>query len=128
MGVVVTLKSKMATSSAWSYLEILDQFYLTNLKSQTIRPSRYSTAEPHQNTCLHYCYLNFPLSGKYNAILDSFVTITPTMHVRATNALFDVIMHKVYSNIKPCYCGNFFSLFGERRDVTSARFKPVKNS
>ena len=41
----------------------------------------------------------FPASGKYNPILDSFVTTTPTMHVRAAKALFDVIMHKVYSGI-----------------------------
>ena len=35
---------------------------------------------------------------KYNAImiLDSCVTTTTTMHVRAAKALFYVIMHKVY--------------------------------
>ena len=38
----------------------------------------------------------FPASEKYDAILDSFVTTTPTMHVRATKASFDVIMHKVH--------------------------------
>ena len=41
--------------------------------------------------------LNFPASGKYDAILDSFVTTTTTMHVRAAKTLFGVIMHKVYS-------------------------------
>ena len=35
----------------------------------------------------------FPALGKYDAILDSFVTTTPTMHVRAAKAFFDVIMH-----------------------------------
>ena len=40
--------------------------------------------------------IKFSASGKYDAILDSFVTTTPTMHVRAAKALFDVIMHKVY--------------------------------
>ena len=40
----------------------------------------------------------FPASGKYHAILDLFVTTTTTMYVRAAKALFDVIMHKVYSS------------------------------
>ena len=96
MVVVVTLKSKMKVISVWPYLEILAQFYLTYLKAQTNRPSRNSTAQPHQNTCQHYCHLNFQASGKYGVILDSFVTTTPTMHVRAAKALFDVIMHKLY--------------------------------
>ena len=55
------LESMMAASSAWPYLGILDQFYLTYLKAQTNRPSRNSTAQPHQNTCQHYCRINFPL-------------------------------------------------------------------
>ena len=33
-----------------------------------------------------------PTSGNYDAILDSFVITTPTMHVRAAKAFFDVIM------------------------------------
>ena len=37
----------------------------------------------------------FPASGKYDAILDSFVTTTTTMQVQAAKALFYVIMHKV---------------------------------
>ena len=63
MGVVVTVKSKTVASSAWHYLEILDQFYLTYLKAQTNCPSRYLTAQPHHNTGQHYCHLNFPLPG-----------------------------------------------------------------
>ena len=47
----------------------------------------------------------FPALGEYDAILDSFVTTTPTMHVRAAKALFDVIMHKVYSPIPICTPG-----------------------
>ena len=39
----------------------------------------------------------FPASGKYEAILDSFVTKTPTMHVRAAKELLDVVMHMVLS-------------------------------
>ena len=31
-----------------------------------------------------------------DAILDSFMTKTPAMHVQARKALFDIIMHKVY--------------------------------
>ena len=42
--------------------------------------------------------LPFKFPGKYDAILDSFVTTTPTMHVRAAKPLFDVIMHKVCYN------------------------------
>ena len=38
----------------------------------------------------------FPASGKYDAMLDSYVSTTPTMHVRAAKALFEIIMHKVY--------------------------------
>ena len=42
---------------------VLDQFYLTYLKAQTNRPSRYSTAQPDENTCQYYFPLNFPLRG-----------------------------------------------------------------
>ena len=38
----------------------------------------------------------FPASGKYDAIMNSYVTTTSTMHVRAAKALFYVIMPKVY--------------------------------
>ena len=38
----------------------------------------------------------FPASGIHDVILDSFVTTTPTMFVRAAKALFGVIMHSVY--------------------------------
>ena len=37
----------------------------------------------------------FPAFVKYGAILDSLMTTTHTMHIRAAKALFDVIMHKV---------------------------------
>ena len=36
------------------------------------------------------------------------VTTTPTMHVRAAKALFDVIMHKVYSTV---HCRQVFPRF-----------------
>ena len=41
----------------------------------------------------------FPALEKYDTILNSCVTATTTMHVRAAKALFYVIMHKVYSNV-----------------------------
>ena len=44
MGVVFTLKFKMAASSAWPYLEILDHFYLTYLKPKQI--ARAPTKRP----------------------------------------------------------------------------------
>ena len=41
------------------------------VKPQTNRPSRNSTAQPHQETCRYYCHLiKFSASGKYDAILD----------------------------------------------------------
>ena len=51
MGVAVTLKSKMAASSASSGGNNEMVVYLTYLKAKTIRPIRYSTTQPHQNTC-----------------------------------------------------------------------------
>ena len=36
---------------------------LTYLKIQTNCPSRYSTTQLYQNTCQHYCHLDFPLRG-----------------------------------------------------------------
>ena len=54
-------------------------------------PSRYSTAQPHQNARQHDCHLNFPLGGIRRHIGYSFVTTIPIIHVRAAKALFDVI-------------------------------------
>ena len=60
MGVEVMLKFKIADSGASSR---------GNSKStgprasQTNRPSRYSMAQPHQNTCHHYWHQKFPASG-----------------------------------------------------------------
>ena len=36
----------------------------------------------------------FPASGKYDAILDAFVTTTPTMHVQDNSRSCKSIMHK----------------------------------
>ena len=44
--------------------------YWTNLKAQRNRPSRYSTTQPYENTCKHYCHLNFRASNKYDVILE----------------------------------------------------------
>ena len=52
-----------------------------------------SATSEHMSALLSF---KFPASGKYDAILDSFVTTTPTMHVRTAEALFYAIMHKVY--------------------------------
>ena len=98
--VVVTLKSKMAAGSASSGGNSKSAASVIYLKAQTNRPSRYSTAQPHTNTCQHYCHLNFPLRRKSDAILNSCVTATTTMHVRAAKALFYVIMHKVYLSMR----------------------------
>ena len=61
-------------------------------------PSEVEMAKEQEYLLEHMSALlpfKFPASGKY-AILNSFVTTTPIMHVQAAKALFDVIMHKVY--------------------------------
>ena len=96
MGVAVTLKSKMAPGSASSGGNSrLEQFYLTYLKAQTNRrtPTQWPSTYIEHVSLLPF---KFPASGNYDAMLDSFVTTTPTMDVQAVKALFDVIMHKVY--------------------------------
>ena len=95
MGVVVTLKSKMTSTHAWTYLEIQDQFYLSYLKAnKSPEPLVDGQATSEHMTAL--LSFKFPASGKYDGILNVFVTTTPTVRVRAVKALFDVIMHKVY--------------------------------
>ena len=63
MGVEVLENSKMAASSTRSggISKIIVSFDLSKVKQFAQR--RYSTAQPHQNTCRHYCQLNFPLLG-----------------------------------------------------------------
>ena len=73
MGVAVTLKSKMAASCPRSG----GNSKIMVLKAQANRLSLFK----------------FPASGKYDAVLDSFVTTTTTMHVRAAKALSYVILH-----------------------------------
>ncbi|CAH3171485.1 unnamed protein product [Porites lobata] len=91
MVVVVTLKSKMAASCNSSG---------GNRKSSNKYPEplldRPATSE-HLSAFLPF---KFAASGKYNAILDSCMTTTTTMHVQAAKALFYVIMHKVYEDGK----------------------------
>ena len=48
--VVVTLKSKMTASSASSWANSKSTWYLAYLRAQINHPSRYSTAQLHQNT------------------------------------------------------------------------------
>ena len=60
-------------------------------KSPEPPPGGPATSE-HKSVLLRF---KFPASEKYDAILDSFVTTTLTVHVPATKASFDVIMHKV---------------------------------
>ena len=80
---VVTLKSKM--------LVVCD---LSESSDKSPEPQLDGPAtSEHMSAFLPF---KFPASGKYDAILDSCVTTTTTMHVRAAKALFYVIMHKVY--------------------------------
>ena len=91
MGVVVTLKSKMATSSASSEgnSEIIVSFDLSESSNKSPEPLLDSSATSELMSAL--LPFKFPASGKYNAILDSFVATTTTMHVRAAKVLFYVI-------------------------------------
>ena len=70
MVVVVTLKSKMAAGSASSGGNSKSTGSMIYLKAQTNRSSCYSTAQPHQNTCQHYCHLNFPLFGEIRSHVE----------------------------------------------------------
>ena len=95
-GVVVTLKSKMAASSASSggNSKIIVSFDLSESSNKSPEPLLDGPAtSEHMSALLPF---KFPASGKYDAILDSFVTTTTTMHVRAAKVLFYVILHKVY--------------------------------
>ena len=69
-------------------------FDLSESSNKSFEPQLDGPAtSEHLSALLPY---NFPASGKYDAILDSFVTTTPTMQVRSAKALFDVITQKVY--------------------------------
>ena len=99
MGVVVTLKFKMAASSASSggNSKIIVSFDLSESSNKSPEPLLDGPAtSEHMSALLPF---KFPVSGKNDAILDSFVTTTATMHVRDAKALFYVIMHEVYLSI-----------------------------
>ena len=95
MGIVVTLKSKMVASSAscGGIVKVQDleldpkSNKLPKLLLDSPATSEHMSALPP---------FKFRASWKYNTIMDLFVTTTPTIHVQATEALFDVTMQKVY--------------------------------
>ena len=74
--------------------EIVVSFVLSESSNKSLEPllDGLATLE-HMSAMLPF---KFPASGKYDAILDSLVTTTTTMHVRAAKVMFDVIVHKVY--------------------------------
>ena len=82
-----------------------------NLKKSPEPLLDFRATSEHMSALLPF---KFPVSRKYDAILDSFVTTTPTMHVRAAKALFDDIMHKVY-------CFILFASFGNLNLRTDLR-------
>ena len=107
MGVVVTpaLKSKMAAGRGPVVLVVVVG-EIVKVQDLDVDPKPNKFPEPlldgpatseHMSALLA---LKFPASGNYDAILDSLVTTTPTMHVRAAKALFDVIMNKIYFSLK----------------------------
>ena len=88
MGVVVTLKSKMVISHASSggKSKIIVSFDLPESSNKLPKPLLDGSAtSEHMSALLTF---KFPASGKYDTILDSFVTTTPAMYVRAAIELF----------------------------------------
>ena len=88
MGVVVVLKSKMAASSASSgrNSKMIVSFDLSESSNKSPELLLHDPATlEHMLALLPF---KFPASGKYEAILDSFVTTTTTMNVQAEKALF----------------------------------------
>jgi len=88
MGVVVTLKSKMAASSASSgrNSKMIVSFDLSESSNKSPELLLHDPATlEHMLALLPF---KFPASGKYEAILDSFVTTTTTMNVQTEKALF----------------------------------------
>ena len=104
MVVVVTLKSKMAASSASSGGNSKSTQYLTYLKAQTNPPSRYSTALPRQNTLQYFCHLNFPLR-KIQRLIGFVRHYNYHNAPSSRKSIVYVIMHQVYST------GTIFSDF-----------------
>ena len=88
--------------------KIIVSFHLSESSNKSPEPLLDGPATSEHMSAL--VSFKFPASGKYDAILDSFVTTTTKMHVRATKALFDVIMHKVYCMVfaKAKIFGNLF--------------------
>ena len=83
--VVVMLKSKMAASSGRNSKMIVSfDLSESSNKSPELLLHDPATLE-HMLALLPF---KFPTSGKYKAILDSFVTTTTTMNVQAEKALF----------------------------------------
>ena len=88
MGVVVVLKSKMAASSASSgrNSKMIVSFDLSESSNKSPELLLHDPATlEHMLALLPF---KFPASGKYETILDSFVTTTTTMNVQAEKALF----------------------------------------
>ena len=59
---VVTLKSKMAASSANTGGNRKSTLVFDLSESLNKSPKPLLDGQPHQNTCQHFCHLNFPLA------------------------------------------------------------------
>ena len=110
-----------ASSVIGEIVEMIVSFDLSESSNKLSEPLLDGPAKSeHMSTLLPF---KFPASGKYDAILNSFVTTTTTMHVQARKALFYVIMHKVYSMAilrLNCGCLQYIIINSTRRS-TSAR-------
>ena len=95
------LKSKVAVCSASS--RVVGERVSKSTESRARSKAQNKSPEPLLDgpaTSEHMSALpslKFLASGKYNAILDSFVTTTLTMRGQAAKTLFVVVMHKAYS-------------------------------
>ena len=83
------LKSKMVAISASSWGKSKSTGSRARTKSSEPLLDGPATSE-HMSALLRFKFLS---SGKYDAILDSFVTTIPTMQLRAAKVLLNVITH-----------------------------------
>ena len=100
MGVLVTLKSKMAASSASSggNSKVIVSFDLSESSSKSPERLLDSLATSDQNTFQHYCHLDFPLRGNTDIVRDYHNARLSRESILFY--FFYIIMHKVY-----CFLG-----------------------
>ena len=99
MVAAVTLKSKVAAGSVSSGGNSKSRGSMIYLKALTksLKPLLDGPAKTEHMSALYILPFKIPASGSYDARLNSCLTTTITMHVRAAKSFFYVIMHEIYS-------------------------------